>query len=211
MPSSRRMPATRTSRSSLALQTVPESWLPGDLSTIESIRSRVQSSMNEETMKRLNSVQRDREISEAVKLSRSIAEVLRNLGMRVGGGNYMTVQRAVKELQLDTSHWTGQGHRKGSRIPVVPAQPLEAVLVQGSHYKSSDLRRRLIAEGVFPARCSRCAQSRWLGSAISLELDHIDGDRNNNSLTNLRLLCPNCHATTPTYRGRNTRGRKRRS
>jgi hypothetical protein len=72
--------------------------------------------MNEETMKRLNSVQRGREITEAVKSSRSIAEVLRNLGMRVGGGNYMTMQRAVKELQLDTSHWTGHGHRKGSRM-----------------------------------------------------------------------------------------------
>jgi hypothetical protein len=43
----------------------------------------------------------------------------------------------------------------------------------------------------------------WEGGPIPLELDHVDGDRRNNDPSNLRLLCPNCHALTPTYRGRN--------
>lgn len=59
--------------------------------------------------------------------------------------------------------------------------------------------------------CEICGISSWLGESITLEMDHIDGDRKNNAIENLRLLCPNCHAQTPTWRGRNskTRGKKK--
>jgi hypothetical protein len=40
---------------------------------------------------------------------------------------------------------------------------------------------------------------------MPLELDHVDGDKTNNQLDNLRMICPNCHALTPTYRGKNTK------
>jgi hypothetical protein len=58
-------------------------------------------------------------------------------------------------------------------------------------------------------RCQSCGLSEWMGRSISIELDHVDGDCHNNTNENLRLLCPNCHAQTPTYRGRN-RGRGKR-
>ena len=152
----------------------------------------------------------DAAIRAAVQSAKSIAGVLRHLGMRVGGGNYDTIHRAIRDLALDTSHWTGQGHRKGSPIPVVPARPLAEVLVRGSVYNSNDLRLRLIREGIFARRCADCLQEEWRGAPIPLEVDHRDGDRTNNEVTNLRLLCPNCHALTPTYRGRNVRLRRRR-
>jgi len=41
--------------------------------------------------------------------------------------------------------------------------------------------------------------NRWI-----VELDHIDGDHTNFKPSNFRLLCPNCHAMTPTYKGLNT-------
>ena len=152
---------------------------------------------------------RDAALRVAVQNSRSIAGVLRHLGMRVGGGNYSTIHRAVLELRLDTAHWTGQGHRKGTRVPVVPARALSEILIRNSVYNSNALRLRLIREGVFEPMCASCGLTSWTGAPIPLEVDHQDGDRLNNELSNLRLLCPNCHALTPTYRGRNVRLRKR--
>lgn len=52
-------------------------------------------------------------------------------------------------------------------------------------------------------KCNLCGISKWFEKQIILELDHIDGDRFNNAITNLRLLCPNCHSQTETFRGKN--------
>jgi 5-methylcytosine-specific restriction endonuclease McrA len=59
-------------------------------------------------------------------------------------------------------------------------------------------------------KCESCSNSEWLGKQIPLELEHIDGNNRNNDRSNLKLLCPNCHAFTPTYRGRNiNKGKKK--
>jgi hypothetical protein len=52
-------------------------------------------------------------------------------------------------------------------------------------------------------KCNECGISEWLSSPLVLEIDHVDGDAYNNRPENLRLLCPNCHAQTPTYKNRN--------
>jgi hypothetical protein len=82
-------------------------------------------------------------------------------------------------------------------------RPLDGLLVRGSRVNSTDLRRRLLEEGIRPHRCEGYARTVRRGQPIPLELDHINGDRTDNRLENLPLLCPNCHALTPTYRGRN--------
>lgn len=51
--------------------------------------------------------------------------------------------------------------------------------------------------------CLLCQRDEWMGAPIPLELDHVDGNSFNCSPGNVRLICCNCHATTPTYKGRN--------
>ena len=51
--------------------------------------------------------------------------------------------------------------------------------------------------------CECCGISKWQDAKIVLECDHIDGNKTNNVITNLRLLCPNCHSQTDTFKGRN--------
>jgi len=52
-------------------------------------------------------------------------------------------------------------------------------------------------------KCESCSNTEWLGDPIPLELEHIDGNNKNQVKENLLLLCPNCHAKTSTYRGKN--------
>lgn len=55
----------------------------------------------------------------------------------------------------------------------------------------------------FGWKCSVCLITEWNGKSIIMEVDHIDGNRSNNLIENLRLLCPNCHSQTSTWRGKN--------
>jgi hypothetical protein len=53
---------------------------------------------------------------------------------------------------------------------------------------------------------TECKLTEWLGKPVPIQLDHIDGNPDNNDESNLRLLCNNCHGSTDTYGGKN-RGR----
>lgn len=143
------------------------------------------------------------DLKKYVPESCSYAEVLRKLGLTARSGNYQTVQKYVKILDIDVSHFTGQAW-VGTRDyqPVTPI-PLEEILVEGSTYTTHNLRKRLIKEGIFQHKCSSCARTTWKGVPIPLELDHINGTRDDHRLDNLRLLCLNCHGLTDTWRGRN--------
>jgi hypothetical protein len=146
----------------------------------------------------------DDDIRSAVASSVSFAEVLRKLGLRDAGGNYKSVHDHIKRLEIDISHLKGQSWSKGRSGGHQTARPFEEILVKDSDYTSTHaLRKRLIAAGLLQSRCTSCNLTEWLTQPIPLELDHINGDRFDHRLENLRLLCPNCHALTATYRGKN--------
>lgn len=142
---------------------------------------------------------------EAVHSSTSYRQVLNRLGLKEAGGNYATVKRLIKKLKLNTSHMTGQTWNKG--VGYQPRLSLEVYLNNTHPIQTYKLKRRLIYEGVFEPKCYRCGLTSWLGQPIPLELEHKNGNSQDNTLSNLTLLCPNCHALTSTYRGKNKKSK----
>lgn len=144
----------------------------------------------------------EQEFRQAVKESRSIRQTLQKLGVKPAGGNYRVFRKFAKKYNVDTSHFTGQAHNRGKRYINTPTEKYLSNEVSVQSYR---LKNRLLKEGILKHVCSRCNNTVWNKQPIPLELDHIDGNHQNNQLPNLRLLCPNCHAQTSNYRGKNKR------
>lgn len=149
----------------------------------------------------------DNDVFKAIAENYSIAGVLRSLDLIAAGGNYKTINKFIKDKNVNTDHFTGQGHLKGKSHNWSPKKDLKDILVEGCDYNSSNLRKRLIQEGYKDEMCESCQGKEWQGHKIPLELDHINGIHTDNRIENIRLICPNCHALTPTYRGKNIRSR----
>ena len=130
--------------------------------------------------------------------AKSVAQVCRNLGLKPAGGNYRTVKSNLEKFGIDTEHFTGQRWNKGLKhVEETSKIPLENILKENIDYKSSLLKERLINAGIKESKCELC------GYTENLELHHINGNHYDNRLENLQILCPNCHALTETYRGKN--------
>lgn len=136
----------------------------------------------------------DEEIKSAALSSITAAEAAAKLGIQ-----YQTYRNHAKRLGVFTTNASGRGLKKQ-----IPSISLIEIL-KGNHpsYQSNKLRIRLIKEGIKEQLCEECGIIEWNGKPISLELEHIDGNHNNHLLSNLKILCPNCHSQTMTYRGRN--------
>lgn len=142
----------------------------------------------------------DEQLAEAVRTSYSIRAVLQKIGLTPAGGNYETIVKRVQSLGLDTSHFLGQAILKGT-THAYNTRSLPEVLIREKLENTWRLKNRLVREGIKEHRCEGCQNTVWLGKPIPLELHHKDGDRTNNALLNIELLCPNCHALTDNYRG----------
>lgn len=139
-----------------------------------------------------------------VKDSFSKAQVLKKMGLVPAGGNYHTVNRKVRMLNIDTSHFTGSAHLKGKHHSWSKKTPLEDILVKDTTYGGcgNKIKKKIFEANLLENKCYNCGLTKWLDQNIPLELEHKNGDRFDNRIENLTILCPNCHSLTDTYRGR---------
>jgi len=149
----------------------------------------------------------DEQLSDAVNTSRTYSQVLEKLGLKLCGGTHANIKLNIKRLGLSTDHFHLQGWCTGKhheRLMSFVKIPTEKILVKDSTYASTHgLKKRLIKEGLLKEKCFSCGLGpEWQGKFISLQLDHKDGDRCNNQIDNLRILCPNCHSQTESFAGK---------
>lgn len=136
------------------------------------------------------------EIEQFVKDSKSYAELARKIGYKNAGKNgsaYRAVHQMIDVLNLDVSHFIGQGWNKDNFD--------YSRFVYGRKIKSADALKAIAALRGY--RCENCGLEKWQDKQIPLEVHHIDGDELNSDLNNLQILCPNCHALTDNYKGKN--------
>lgn len=145
-------------------------------------------------------------ITQIIKNSINKTDILNKLGLKNNGGNYNTLSHFINDNKIDISHFI---NGKSPNRLIIKIE-ISDILVRNSSYKSSsNLKKRLYAEGLKQRNCEICSQTEyWNGRKMSLILDHINGDRHDNRIENLRIVCPNCNATLETHcRGLNTNGR----
>ena len=148
-------------------------------------------------------------LEDLCKNSTSYAEVLRKAGRKPSGGNHSYLKQAIEKFEIDVSHFTGKSWSNVSKInsDCHNKYTPEEIFIENSLVTRKVARRYIISHNLIPYQCSECGnKGEWRGKEMALELDHINGINNDHRLTNLRWLCPNCHAITDTYAGKNNLG-----
>lgn len=140
----------------------------------------------------------------AVVKSTSIRQVISKLNLIPAGGNYVQIKKYIDILKLNTDHFKGKAWNKGLTGIGKYRMSLPDILKANSSFQSFKLKKRLFAAKLKEPKCEMCGWAkRSEDGYLPLELDHINGNRKDNRLENLRILCPNCHSLQPTHRGRN--------
>jgi len=136
----------------------------------------------------------------------SYSDILKKKNMCVTGHQYTVIKTRIKNDNLDISNFNlskCQGVNRTRNTKKIPANDLFCEK-SGSH--TCTAKKRILEENLIPYKCSKCSNSgQWESNPLTLQLDHINGNRNDHRLENLRFLCPNCHSQTNTY------GKKKRN
>ena len=137
----------------------------------------------------------DKLFIEVCNRSLSMSQAAAELGL-----HFNSFKKRAIELGCYRPNKAGIGVRKN-----MPKIPINDIIVKGLHpnYQSYKLKNRLIDEGIKVNQCEECGIEQWNNKSLKMELHHINGDRTDHQLENLKLLCPNCHSQTDNFRAKN--------
>lgn len=113
-----------------------------------------------------------------------------------------TLKRIINEYNLDTSKFEENKNlykKQMAKKFLCSEYDIESKLNKNTKVNSHKLRNKLIEFGYKENKCELCGISEWMGKPVKLQLHHIDGDHYNNELSNLQILCPNCHSMTDNF------------
>lgn len=131
----------------------------------------------------------------------NIHQICRAIGWRGTNTRYAMINKVIEENNLDTSHfeqWPGKRGEK--RIPLTK----EDIFCNPTKMKNkAKIKDKIFKFELKSYQCEKCGLSEWQGEKIPLEVHHINGNNQDNRIENLQLLCPNCHALTDNYCGKN--------
>ena len=128
----------------------------------------------------------------------SMARAASRLGL-----HFNTFKKYALEFGVYNPNQAGKGLVKPKAIGKGKIATDEILAGKHPQYQTNKLRIRLIGEGIKDEECEICGIREWQGKRLAFELDHIDGNSRNHLLENLRIVCPNCHSQTETYRAKN--------
>lgn len=151
------------------------------------------------------------QLAESVSNNITFSGILRFFDIYPYGNNQKNLQKRLDIENIDYSHIEkGINSSKGKKPLKEKAIKLELVLVENSTYSRHNLKRRLLFKGLLSNECYECGMLPiWNNKPLSLQIDHINGIKNDNRLSNLRMVCPNCHSQTPTFSGKNIKKLKK--
>lgn len=148
------------------------------------------------------------QLQELLDSSSSYKEVLRKLNMCDHGANYDTLKKIIDEYKLDLTIITKNRSELNKELLYnlhgSHRKTLEEIFVENSTYThGNNIKKKLFEYGLKQYVCEYCGLSEWLGEPIPLQVHHENGIHNDNRLENIKLICPNCHALTDTFAGKN--------
>jgi hypothetical protein len=138
--------------------------------------------------------------------SKTWTELLKKCGYN-NAGNASVVKKRIEHMKIDITHLPyGQNWAAGSVKKDIIKYTMNDILKENSTYTSMVcLKNRLMKELHWEHKCHACNLTEWQGKSIPLEVEHRNGIHNDNRIENLAFLCPNCHALTDTYKGKNVK------
>jgi hypothetical protein len=149
------------------------------------------------------------ELLELMSTKNSVAELLTEKFNNTAPYYYNVIRKLVKEYNLEDNYreLTLRGRSFTNYCRVNRKLSNESIFCKGE-FKGAVVRNRVLRDNLIPYRCAIevCPTNKmidWCSKKIPFQLDHIDGDRTNNELSNLRFLCGICHAQTPTFGSKN--------